>query len=74
MLFEPEQTHPIYWSDYSLLEADFVCMKELTKRSRKWNYFVNQAGTVMPQMDIRNIAEKISKLDGKNSIFSMPVN
>lgn len=49
-IFEPIEKHAIYWSDFSLLKADFVCMKELLKRNKKWSYFINQAGTVMPQV------------------------
>ena len=75
MIFEPSKTHPIFWSDYSLLEADIVCMNELLKRSKKWKHFVNQAGTVMPQIDIRLASSKITTFLGQrnDSIFSMHV-
>ena len=49
-------------------------MAELIKRSKKWRYFVNQAGTVMPQIDIREASSKIASLGPRNdSIFSMNV-
>ena len=49
-------------------------MSELIKRSKKWRYFVNQAGTVMPQIDIREASSKIASLGPRNdSIFSMNV-
>ena len=49
-------------------------MAELIKRSKKWRYFVNQAGTVMPQMDIREASSKIASLGPRNdSVFSMNV-
>jgi hypothetical protein len=49
-------------------------MSELIKRNKKWRYFVNQAGTVMPQIDIREASSKIASLGPRNdSIFSMNV-
>ena len=72
-IFEPEQTHSIYWSDYSLLQADFVCMTELLKRNKKWSHFLNQAGTVMPQLNIQQMASFVLNVGEVDSIFSMNV-
>ena len=41
---------PIYWSDFSLLQADLECMQELLFRHDQWNYFINQAGTALPSV------------------------
>ena len=65
----------MYWSDFSLLNADIVCMRELLKLNSKWKYFLNQAGSVMPAMNIKEISGKLSALkNNKDSIFSMRVN
>ena len=41
---------PIYWSDFSLLQADLECMQELLFRHDQWKYFINQAGTALPSV------------------------
>ena len=41
---------PIYWSDFSLLQADLECMEELLFRHEHWKYFINQAGTALPSV------------------------
>ena len=50
VIFIKENPVPIYWSDFSLLQADLECMQELLFRHEKWKYFINQAGTALPSV------------------------
>ena len=45
-----EKIIPIFWSDFSLLEADLECMKLLMEKHQTWKYFINQAGTSLPSV------------------------
>ena len=48
VLFIAPDPIPIYWSDFSLLQADLECMEYLLSEHSTWKYFINQAGTAMP--------------------------
>ena len=48
VLFIAPDPIPIFWSDFSLLQADLECMEHLLKAHQTWKYFVNQAGSAMP--------------------------
>ena len=50
VIFTVENTIPIFWSDFSLLEADLECMKLLMEKHQTWKYFINQAGTSLPSV------------------------
>lgn len=42
----------IFWSDFSLLQADLECMDHLLEMHQTWKYFINQAGTAMPAVSL----------------------
>ena len=48
VIFKISNPVPIFWSDFSLLEADLECMEWLLKKHNTWKYFINQAGTALP--------------------------
>ena len=62
VIFTVENTIPIFWSDFSLLEADLECMKLLMEKHQTWKYFINQAGTSLPS---------VSKIffEGRTSVY-----
>ena len=54
VLFIAPNPIPIFWSDFSLLQADLECMQHLLSKHTTWKYFINQAGTAMPTVSINN--------------------
>ena len=55
VLFIAPDPIPIYWSDFSLLQADLECMEYLLSEHSTWKYFINQAGTAMPAVTINEL-------------------
>ena len=63
--------HKVYWGHISMLMGDLKCLHELLERNHQWNFFINQAGTAIPLMNIHEMEKKLSKLPPeKNSIIS----
>ena len=69
VLFIAPDPIPIYWSDFSLLQADLECMEYLLAQHSTWKYFINQAGTAMPAVSTdcykkccpKNMLETVAK-------------
>ena len=48
----------------SMMEADWICYKELIKRSGSWKMVANVAGTEMPMESIQEFRNKLKKAGG----------
>ena len=38
----------VRWGQFSVLEPELMCMKELLQRNKKWKYFINLTGQAFP--------------------------
>ena len=70
VLFIAPNPIEIFWSDFSVLQADLECMKHLMERHKTWKYFINQAGTALPSVNLAKLTEIIQNLNGQNSVIS----
>ena len=65
LVFIPRQVIPVFWGlGGTLMEADFICYRELMARSDKWKYVGNVAGTELPFVSIQRFRQKIKDSNG----------
>ena len=70
VLFIAPKPIDIFWSDFSVLQADLECMGHLMKRHLVWKYFINQAGTALPSVNLAKLTKIVENLNGRNSVIS----
>ncbi|XP_013406220.1 beta-1,3-galactosyl-O-glycosyl-glycoprotein beta-1,6-N-acetylglucosaminyltransferase 3 [Lingula anatina] len=58
----------VQWGQYSVLEADLICMEELLKKSRKWKYFINLTGQEFPLKTNLELVKILKTYNGANDI------
>ena len=70
VLFIAPNPVEIFWSDYSVLQADLECMEMLLQKHQTWKYFINQAGTALPSLNLLELTKMVENLKGKSSVIS----
>ena len=56
---------PVFWgSGGSILEADWICYRELRKKSLTWKAVANFAGTELPLVSVQTFRERVQKSGG----------
>ncbi len=71
-IFVLAHAFPVFWADISLLQADMVCLKELLLRHNSWKFFINQAGTSLPQIPVTLMSEWLGQVH-KDIVISGPM-
>lgn len=65
LVFMARQSIPVFWgAGGSILEADFICYRELMARSEKWKYVGNVAGTELPFVSIQRFRQRLKDSNG----------
>ncbi|XP_045158807.2 beta-1,3-galactosyl-O-glycosyl-glycoprotein beta-1,6-N-acetylglucosaminyltransferase-like [Mercenaria mercenaria] len=57
----------VRWGDFTILEAELVCMKTLWVY-KQWNYYINLAGQEFPLKTNREIVAILKSLEGANVV------
>ncbi|XP_053381569.1 beta-1,3-galactosyl-O-glycosyl-glycoprotein beta-1,6-N-acetylglucosaminyltransferase-like [Mercenaria mercenaria] len=58
----------VYWGQFSILEAEMSCMKDLFNKTKSWKYFINLTGQEFPLRTNYEIAKILRALRGHNNI------
>ena len=67
----PENAIKVEWSEFSVLEAELVCLRELVKH-RHWKYFINLTGREYPLKTNLELVRILKAYDGANDIDGSP--
>ena len=62
----------VTWGEFSVLEAEHICQKELLKRSSQWKYYFNLANTDFPLKTNAELVHILKLYQGQNDITSLP--
>ena len=58
----------VEWGTFSVLEAEFACMKDLLMKSGKWKYFINLTGQEWPLKTNWELVQVLKVVNGANLI------
>ncbi|XP_060579604.1 beta-1,3-galactosyl-O-glycosyl-glycoprotein beta-1,6-N-acetylglucosaminyltransferase-like, partial [Ruditapes philippinarum] len=58
----------VYWGNFSVVEAEMSCMKDLLNKSKSWKYFINLTGQEFPLRTNYEIAKVLIALRGYNNM------
>ncbi|XP_045214010.2 N-acetyllactosaminide beta-1,6-N-acetylglucosaminyl-transferase-like [Mercenaria mercenaria] len=58
----------VIWGDFSLLEAELLCMKTLGSY-KQWKYYINLTGQEFPLKTNRQLVAILKALDGANVVY-----
>ena len=58
----------VEWGTFSVLEAEFACMKDLLMKSGKWKYFINLTGQEWPLKTNWELVQVLKAVNGANLI------
>ena len=65
MLFVAKRSIPVFWGNGgSIMEADWICYRELAEKEHKWKRVANIAGTELPFVSIQRFREKLKNAGG----------
>jgi len=67
-VFVSSRSVNIKWGEYSVLEADLVCMEDLWTRYKRWRYFINLTGQEFPLKTNGDIVKILRAYAGANNI------
>jgi hypothetical protein len=66
-VFEAQNPLEIKWGQFSLLQAELTCMRQLLSY-KKWKYFINLTGQEFPLWSNRDIVRTLMAFKGANNI------
>jgi Core-2/I-Branching enzyme len=58
----------IHWGEYSLLEAELICLRQLLNRPEPWRYYVNLMGREFPLRTNRELVQIFTAYNGANDV------
>ena len=58
----------VRWGEFSVLEADLICMRDLWRRYKNWKYFINLTGQEFPLRTNNELVEILRSLNGESII------
>ncbi|CAF3869517.1 unnamed protein product [Rotaria sordida] len=61
----------VTWGDFSVLEAEHLCQKELLKKSLIWKYYFNLANTDLPLKTNFELVQILKLYNNQNDITSL---
>ena len=67
----PKRPIKVEWSEFSVLEAELMCMRELWKQ-KHWKYFINLTGREYPLKTNLELVQILKAYDGANDIDGSP--
>ena len=67
-VFLPVQLVDVKWGQYSVLEAELVCMQELLLKYKKWKYFINLTGQEFPLKSNMALVKILRAYNGANNL------
>ncbi|XP_068694092.1 N-acetyllactosaminide beta-1,6-N-acetylglucosaminyl-transferase-like isoform X2 [Montipora foliosa] len=63
----------VFWGHFSLVQAQFNCMEELSRSNVKWKYYISLVGQDFPLYVNKEIVRALLTLKNHNNIDSFPM-
>lgn len=67
-VFVARKVVDVYWGEYSLLEAELACLRQLLDDYPTWRYYVNLMGREFPLRTNRQLVEIFKAYNGANDV------
>jgi len=67
-VFVASQSIDIHWGEFSLLEAELICLRELFERPEQWRYYVNVMGRELPLRTNQELVKIFKAYNGSNDV------
>lgn len=67
-VFVAKRAVDIHWGEFSLLEAELVCLHQLFQEHKKWKYYINLMGREFPLKTNRELVKILQAYNGANDI------
>jgi len=67
-VFVASHSIDVHWAEFSLLEAELICMRELFERPEQWKYYVNVMGREFPLRTNRELVQIFKAYNGSNDV------
>ena len=60
----------VKWGEFTVLQADLICMKDLWKRYKNWKYFINLTGQEFPLRTNNELVEILKTYKGTADVMT----
>ena len=67
-VFLASRSVDVRWGQFSVLEADLICMKDLWEASATWKYFINLTGQEFPLKTNAELVKILNVYNGANNL------
>ena len=67
-VFVASESISIHWGEFSLLEAELVCLRALFERPERWYYYVNVMGREFPLRTNHELVKIFKAYNGSNDV------
>ena len=67
-VFLASRSVDVRWGEFSVLEPELICMKDLWEASAKWKYFINLTGQEFPLKTNSDIVKILKVYNGANDL------
>jgi len=67
-VFVASKSVDVHWAEFSLLEAELICLRELFERPERWFYYVNVMGREFPLRTNQELVKIFKAYNGSNDV------
>lgn len=67
-VFVASKSIDVHWAEFSLLEAELICLRELFERPVHWHYYVNVMGREFPLRTNQELVKIFKAYNGSNDV------
>ncbi|CAF0942509.1 unnamed protein product [Adineta ricciae] len=71
-IFLPKQRVNVTWGQFSVLEAEHLCQKELLQQGKSWKYYFNLANSDIPLKTNTELIQILKLYNNQNDVTSLP--
>ncbi|CAF1158633.1 unnamed protein product [Adineta ricciae] len=71
-IFLPKQRVNVTWGQFSVLEAEHLCQKELLQQAKSWKYYFNLANSDIPLKTNTELIQILKLYNNQNDVTSLP--
>ena len=72
-IYPATMSYDVYWGHFSIVEADFLCMRDLLTNGRNWSYALNMAGSEVMLATNLELVTILSQEEGQRYSGSIPM-
>ena len=72
-IYPATMSYDVYWGHFSIVEADFLCMRDLLTNGRNWSYALNMAGSEVMLATNLELVNILSQEEGQRFSESAPM-